>query len=151
MGKKTDRPVVLDIVWISLFVEDNYFCLVPTLWNYAILPLSAALWNWCSISSADPSFLWNTSFIVPLTLAVWHMSIDLMPLWAAEWTESDKHIKLIGLMTITMLKNNSDQTKGKPWKESVKSVWIHLYYRNKTWWETWQYQTTCGWQIKMSR
>ena len=48
------------------------------------------------------------------------MSIDLVPLWAAEWTESDKRIKLIGLMTITMKKNNSDQTKGKPWKESVK-------------------------------
>ena len=47
------------------------------------------------------------------------MSIDLDPLWAAEWTESDKHIKLIGLMTITMKKNNSDQTKGKPWTESV--------------------------------
>ena len=47
------------------------------------------------------------------------MSIDLVPLWAAEWTESDKHIKLIGLMTITMKKNNSDQTKGKPWAESV--------------------------------
>ena len=39
------------------------------------------------------------------------MSIDLVPLWAADWTESDKHIKLIGLMTITMKKNNSDQTK----------------------------------------
>ena len=49
------------------------------------------------------------------------MSIDLVPLWAAEWTESDKHIKLIGLMTITMKKNNSDQTKGKPWTESVKN------------------------------
>ena len=48
------------------------------------------------------------------------MSIDLVPLWAAEWTESDKHIKLIGLRTITMKKNNSDQTKGKPWRESVK-------------------------------
>ena len=48
------------------------------------------------------------------------MSIDLVPLLAAEWTESDKHIKLIGLMTITMKKNNSDQTKGKPWTESVK-------------------------------
>ena len=47
------------------------------------------------------------------------MSIDLVPLWVAEWTESDKHIKLIGLMTITMKKNNSDQTKGKPWTESV--------------------------------
>ena len=47
------------------------------------------------------------------------MSIDLEPLWAAEWTESDKHIKPIGLMTITMKKNNSDQTKGKPWTESV--------------------------------
>ena len=52
------------------------------------------------------------------------MSIDLVPLWAAEWTESDKHIKLIGLMTITMKKNNSDQTKGKPWTESVYS--FHL-------------------------
>ena len=49
------------------------------------------------------------------------MSIDLVPLWAAEWTESDKHIKLIVLMTITMKKNNSDQTKGKPWTESVKA------------------------------
>ena len=48
------------------------------------------------------------------------MSIDLVPLLAAEWTESDKHIKLIGLMIITMKKNNSDQTKGKPWTESVK-------------------------------
>ena len=48
------------------------------------------------------------------------MSIDLVPLWAAEWTESDKHIKLIGLMTITMKKNNSDQTK--PWTESAKVV-----------------------------
>ena len=47
------------------------------------------------------------------------MSIDLVPLWAAEWTVSDKHIKLIGLMTITMKRNNSDQTKGKPWTESV--------------------------------
>ena len=37
--------------------------------------------------------------------------------WAAEWTESDKHIKLIGLKTITLKKNNSDQTKGKPWTE----------------------------------
>ena len=55
------------------------------------------------------------------------MSIDLVPLWAAEWTESDKHIKLIGLMTITMKKNNSDQTKGKPWTESVKRL-HHLYY-----------------------
>ena len=46
------------------------------------------------------------------------MSIDLVPLLATEWTESDKHIKLIGLMTITMKKNNSDQTKGKPWTEA---------------------------------
>ena len=52
------------------------------------------------------------------------MSIDLVPLWAAEWTESDKHIKLIGLMTIRMKKNNSDQTKGKPWTESVKLIRI---------------------------
>ena len=36
--------------------------------------------------------------------------------------ESDKHIKLIGLMTITMKKNNSDQTKGKPWTESVNFI-----------------------------
>ena len=50
------------------------------------------------------------------------MFIDLVPLWAADWTESDKHIKLIGLMTITMKKNNSDQTKGKPWTESVKII-----------------------------
>ena len=54
------------------------------------------------------------------------MSIDLVPLWAAEWTESDKHIKLIGLMTITMKKNNSDQTKGKPWTESVKEIKTHI-------------------------
>ena len=47
------------------------------------------------------------------------MSIDLVQLLAAEWTESDKHIKLIGLMTITMKKNNSDQTKGKPWTEEI--------------------------------
>ena len=47
------------------------------------------------------------------------MSIELVPLLAAEWTESDKHIKLIGLMTITMKKNNSDKSKGKPWTESV--------------------------------
>ena len=46
------------------------------------------------------------------------MSIDLVPLLAAEWTESDKHIKLIGLMTINMKKNNPDQNKGKPWTES---------------------------------
>ena len=50
------------------------------------------------------------------------MSIDLVPLWVAEWTKSDKHIKLIGLMTVTMKKNNSDQTKGKPWTESVNFV-----------------------------
>ena len=50
------------------------------------------------------------------------MSIDLVSLLAAEWTESDKHIKLIGLMTITMKKNNSDQTKVKPWTESVKKA-----------------------------
>ena len=50
------------------------------------------------------------------------MSIDLVPLLAADWTESDKHIKLIGLMTITMKKNNSDQTKGKPWTESVNPL-----------------------------
>ena len=50
------------------------------------------------------------------------MSINLVLLWAAEWTESDKHIKLIGLMTITMKKNNSDQTKGKPWTESVNII-----------------------------
>ena len=48
------------------------------------------------------------------------MSIDLVPLLAAEWTESDKHIKVICLMSITMKKNNSDQTKGKPWTESVE-------------------------------
>ena len=52
------------------------------------------------------------------------MSIDLVPLWAADWTESDKHIKLIGLMTITMKKNNSDQTKEKPWTESVKKSYM---------------------------
>ena len=74
--------------------------------------------------------LWNTSFIVPLTLAVWHRSIDLVPLWAAEWTESDKHIKLIDLMTITMKKNNSDQTKGKPWTESVNFHCLTLYLQN---------------------
>ena len=38
----------------------------------------------------------------------------------AEWTESDKHIKLIGLKTITMKKNNYDQAKRKTWMESVK-------------------------------
>ena len=48
-----------------------------------------------------------------LTPAVWHRSIDLVPLWAAEWTESDKHIKLIGLKTLTMKKNNYDQAKHK--------------------------------------
>ena len=48
------------------------------------------------------------------------MSIDLVPLWVAEWTESDKHIKLIGLKTITMKKNNYDQAKRKTWTESVK-------------------------------
>ena len=37
-----------------------------------------------------------------------------------EWTESDKHIKLIGLKTITMKKNNYDQAKRKTWMESVK-------------------------------
>ena len=52
------------------------------------------------------------------------MSIDLVPLLAAEWTESDKHIKVICLMTITMKKNNSDQTKGKPWTESVKIFFL---------------------------
>ena len=56
------------------------------------------------------------------------MSVDLVPLWAAEWTESDKHIKLIGLMTITIKKNNSDQTKGKPWTESVNNVNIWLVF-----------------------
>ena len=50
------------------------------------------------------------------------MSIDLVRLWAAEWTESDEHSKLIGLMIITMKKNNSDQTKGKPWMESVNII-----------------------------
>ena len=50
------------------------------------------------------------------------MSIDLVPLLAAVWTESDTHIKPIGLMTITMKKNNSNQTKGKPWTESVKML-----------------------------
>ena len=50
------------------------------------------------------------------------MSIDLVPLWA------DKRIKLIGLMTITMKKNNSDQTKGKPWTESVKTNWGKFLY-----------------------
>ena len=59
---------------------------------------------------------------------IWHMSIDLVLLWTAEWMESDKHIKLIGLMTITMKKNNSDQTKGKPWTESVK--WTELIKKN---------------------
>ena len=58
------------------------------------------------------------------------MSIELVPLLAAEWTESDKHIKLIGLMTITMKKNNSDQTKGKPWTESVKSLRFVLLLLN---------------------
>ena len=52
------------------------------------------------------------------------MSIDLVPLWVAEWTESDKRIKLLGLMTITMKKNNSDQTKGKPWTESVNGIFV---------------------------
>ena len=108
------------------------------LYIFAMPPLSAALWSWWSISSADPSFLWNTSFIVPLTLAVWHMSIDLVPLWAAEWTESDKHIKLIGLMTITMKKNNSDQTKGKPWTESVKRdseiIMVRNYFFTSQFW-----------------
>ena len=49
------------------------------------------------------------------------MSIDLVPLLAVEWRESDEHNKLIGLVTITMKKNNSDQTKGKPWTESVNT------------------------------
>ena len=59
---------------------------------------------------------------MPLTPAVWHRSIDLVPLWAAEWTESDKHIKLIGLKTITMKKNNYDQAKRKTWMESVNGL-----------------------------
>ena len=33
-----------------------------------------------ALSSAGPSFLWNTSFVVPLAAAVWHRSIDLVPL-----------------------------------------------------------------------
>ena len=66
---------------------------------------------------------------MPLTLAVWHRSIDLVPLSAAEWTESDKHIKLIGLKTITMKKNNYDQAKRKTWTESVKCGVIALVKR----------------------
>ena len=58
---------------------------------------------------------------MPLTLVVWHRSIDLVLPWAAEWTESDKHIKLIGLKTITKKKKNYDQAKRKTWSESVKT------------------------------
>ena len=69
----------------------------------------------------------QVSYGTPVSLCLWHRwygtrSIDLVPLWAAEWTESVKHIKLIGLKTITMKKNNFDQTKRKTWTESVKIV-----------------------------
>ena len=69
---------------------------------------------------------------VPLTLAVWHMSIDLVPLLAAEWTESDKHIKLIGLMTITMKKNTLTKPKENPGRNQLTGSPHHVqldFYR----------------------
>ena len=62
-------------------------------------------------------------------------SIDLVPLWAAELTESGKHIKLIGLKTITMKKNNYDQAKRKTCMESVKfpPFWLFLVMITEAW------------------
>ena len=52
--------------------------------------MPAAQWNWCSVENLDRLKIWNTSFIVPLTAAVWQKFVDIVPLWAPEWTESVK-------------------------------------------------------------
>ena len=58
--------------------------------------MSAAQWNWCSVENLDRLKIWNTSFIVPLTAAVWQQFIDIVPLWAPEWTESVNISQFLG-------------------------------------------------------